>query len=155
MGQLGAGSNIVLHDLVWYQEDGKYYDMVYIYNMEGIKLTFQISPDTCSLKCRYTPCLKAPMIVTLQETFPFTSTLEMLGLNSSLASSTFPTRSRGKKECHLSKKVAITGVSPDSSLVTVKAARPGGIVLIYRLAGQTSQVTTQIEYENFGVLLEE
>ncbi|KAI9310049.1 hypothetical protein BDR26DRAFT_1017627 [Obelidium mucronatum] len=163
--KLGAGSNIVLHDLVWYQEDGKYYYMVYIYNMEGMKLTFQISPDARSLECRYTPRLKAPNYYADpnhdRDSPRNVSVYQYFG-NAGAEQFTcfihFPylvERDPIEKERHLSEKVAITGVSPDSSLVTVKAARPGGIVLIYRLAGQTSQVTTQIEYDNFGVLLDE
>ncbi|KAI9331502.1 hypothetical protein BDR26DRAFT_922111 [Obelidium mucronatum] len=163
--KLGAGSNIVLHDLVWYQEDGKYYYMVYIYNMEGMKLTFQISPDACSLECRYTPRLKAPNYDADPthdcDSLRNVSVYQYFG-NAGAEQFTcfihFPypvERDPLEKVHHLSEKVVITGVSHDSSLVTVKAARPGGIVLIYRLAGQTSQVTTQIEYEIFGVLLEE
>ncbi|KAI9352156.1 hypothetical protein BDR26DRAFT_971097 [Obelidium mucronatum] len=150
--KLGAGSNIVLHDLVCYQEDGKYYYMVYIYNMEGMKLTFQISPDARSLEWRYTPHLKAPNY--------YADPNHDCGSPRNVSVyQYFGNAGAEQFTCfiHFPYLWPLLGyhLTADGSQVTVKAACPGGIVLIYRLAGQTSQVTTQIEYENFGVLLEE
>ncbi|KAI9337005.1 hypothetical protein BDR26DRAFT_896876 [Obelidium mucronatum] len=157
-----VGPGIPLHDLAFFKEEGKFYYLVFIYNADGMTVTFNNPPDGKTLECVYTPTTK-PTTFYCDKNFPVQS-MRNKAVYQYFANPQqeqfkyyiqFPNavESSPSGDPHiLTEKVALSGVPfhcQTGDPVTIVTDRPGGMVLTYRVADQKSEIV----FGGFGTVI--
>ncbi|KAI9326845.1 hypothetical protein BDR26DRAFT_901739 [Obelidium mucronatum] len=157
-----VGPGIPLHDLAFFKEEGKFYYLVFIYNVDGMTVTFNNPPDGKTLECVYTPTAK-PTTFYCDKNFPVQSmrnqAVYQYFANPQQEQFKYYIQFPNAVESSpigdpriLTEKVALSGVPfhcQTGDPVTIVTDRPGGMVLTYRVAGQKSEIV----FGGFGTVI--